>query len=64
VLLFCVGPFCIIIATMLEYIFPPLFVIGATIFIATVFPQFLGQWFSVMFFVGLAYSLDKILRSK
>ncbi len=49
---------------MLEYIFPPLFLIGATIFIATVFPQFLGQWFSVMFFVGLAYLLDKLFRIK
>ncbi len=49
---------------MIEYIFPPLFLIGATIFIAVAFPQFLGLWLGSVAIVFVGYLLDKVFSKK
>ncbi len=49
---------------MVEYIFPLLFLVGATIFIAVAFPQFLGLWLGSLTIVFVGYLLDKVFSKK
>ncbi len=49
---------------MIEYIFPTLFIVGATIFIAIAFPSQLDVWFGAMITAVGGYIFSKTLGSK